>query len=326
MKFRARWSRRRVTPRIAAGQRGRCRGDGRGRHALAIEWAFKIQSVVQGAMAVLLLWLTRSAARSRARCLKTVEHHRRQKPAALLRLGSLSEQDRDLDSARHWYLRAAATDETPSGKFPAVADQITADTTAADAATALVRLESHSPPEQAAAWYRRIIDSPYTSSPEPTVRAALELARIDAAASDSEGALTWYDYALGVERDEAGDRHRALYWEGVEPSEDGPGVPRRPPGRVKTLARWAWALFKPRPLAPTALLESGLLQARQGSHADARARFELAAYFGDPKLQAELAARRVLPSPHRPGDQTVALGADLHDEEMHADTAGRERL
>ncbi|MHA5054184.1 caspase family protein [Streptomyces sp. SD15] len=282
------------------------------------EWAVQIHNGVLGALAVLLLWLTHSADRSRAWCLKAVENLRRQKPAALLRLGSLSEKDGDIDSARRWYRRAAATGDAPSGEYPDAADEIIADTTAADAVTALVRLESQGSPEQAAAWCLRVISSSYTSSQEPTVLAAIELARLDAGSSDAEGAIAWYDYALGVERDSAGKFHRSLYWSAVEPTEDGPGAPRRPPGSLKSLARWAWALFRERPPAATALLESGLLQAGRGNHADARARFELAAYFGDPRLQAELAAAlRALP-PERddpPGDQTVLLDAHRHEDD-----------
>ncbi|MEU6609402.1 hypothetical protein ABZ922_30825 [Streptomyces shenzhenensis] len=279
-------------------------------------WAFMIYNGVLGALAVLLFWLTRSADRSRAWCLKAVENLRRQRPAALLRLGLLSEKDGDIDSARRWYRRAAAIGDAPSGEYPGAADKITADTTAADAVTALVRLESQGSPEQAAAWCLRVINSSYTTSPEPTVLAAIELARIDVASSDTKGAIAWYDYALRMERE--GNRHQFLYWSAVEPTEDGPGVPRRPPGHLKSLARWAWALVHERPLAATALLESGLLQARQGSHTDARARFELAAYFGDPKLQAELgAARRALP-PQRDdprGDQAVVLGTHRREDD-----------
>lgn len=260
------------------------------------EWALTIHSGVLGALAVMLFWLTHSADRSRAWCLKTVENFRRQRPAALLRLGSLSEKDGDIDSARRWYRRAAATGDAPSAEYPDAADEVTADTTAADAVTALVRLESQGSPEQAEAWCLRVISSSYTSSQEPTVRAAIELARIDANSSDTEGAIAWCVYALGVERDSAGSHHRFLYWSAVAPSEDGPGVPRRPPGSLKSLARRAWALFRERPRAATALLESGLLQGGRGNHADARARFELAAYFADPSLRAELAAaRRTLP-------------------------------
>lgn len=196
------------------------------------EWALRIHSGVLGALAVLLYWLTHSADRSRVWCLKTVENFRRQKPAALLRLGSLSEKDGDIDGARRWYRRAAATGDAPSADYPDAADEVTADTTAADAVTALVRLESQGSPEQAAAWYLRVISSSYTSSQEPTVLAAIELARIDAASSDTEGAIAWYDYALGVERDSTGSHHRFLYWSAVEPSEDGPGVPRRSPGSL----------------------------------------------------------------------------------------------
>jgi len=285
-------------------------------------WAFTYNGVL-GALAVLLFWLTRSADRSRAWCLKAVENLRRQKPAALLRLGSLSEKDGDTDSALRWYRRAAATGDAPSGKYPAAADEITADTTAADAVTALVRLESQRSPEQAETWCLRVISSSYTTNPEPTVLAAIELARIDANASNTEDAIAWYDYALGVERDSTGHFHRDLYWSAIEPTEDGPGVPRRPPGRLKSLARWTWALFHERPLAATALLESGLLQARQGSHADARARFELAAYFGDPKLQAELAAaRRALPPQHDDphDDQTVLPNARRQEDGSTSNT------
>jgi hypothetical protein len=94
-------------------------------------------------------------------------------------------------------------------------------------------------------------------------------------------------------------------------------LPRRPPGNLKSLARWAWARFRERPPAATALLESGLLQAGRGNHADARARFELAAYFGDPSLRAELAAvRRALPPQHDDplGDQTMLLDAHRHED------------
>ncbi|MFD0009006.1 caspase family protein [Streptomyces sp. NPDC127178] len=280
------------------------------------EWAFKIHNGVLGALAVTLFWLTHSADRSRAWCLKSVENFRRQRPAALFRLGSLSEKDGDIDSARRWYRRTAATGDAPSGEYPDAADEITADTTAADAVTALVRLESQGSPERAAAWCLRVINSAYTTSPEPTVLAAIELARIDAASSDTKSALVWYDYAFAIEQDSTGNHHRFLYWSAVEPTEGGPGVPRRAPGRLKSLARWAWALFHERPLAATALLESGLLQARQGSHADARARFELAAYFSDPKLQADLAAaRRALPQRDDPrGDQALVLGAHHHED------------
>ncbi len=191
---------------------------------------------------------------------------RRESPASktgclLLRLGSLSEKDGDIDSALRWYRRAAATGDAPSAVYPDAADEVTADTTAADAVAALVRLESQRSPEQAAEWCLRVINSSYTSSQEPTVLAAIELARTDAASADTEGAIAWYDYALGVERDSAGSHHRFLYWSAVVPSEDGPGVPRTPPGILKSLARSAWALFRKRPPADGTLLESGLLQA-----------------------------------------------------------------
>ncbi len=281
------------------------------------EWPLALHTGELGALAVVLFWLTHSTDRSRAWCLKTVENLRRQKPAALLRLGSLSEKDGDIDSALRWYRRAAATGDAPSADYPDAADEVTADTTTADAVAALVRLESQRSPEQAAEWCLRVINSSYTSSQEPTVLAAIELARIDAASADTEGAIAWYDYALGVERDSAGSHHRFLYWSAVVPSEDGPGVPRTPPGILKSLARSAWALFRKRPPAATALLESGLLQAGRGNHADARARFELATYFGDPHLQDELAAaRRALP-PQRddpPGDQTVLRDSHRHED------------
>ncbi|MDI2126034.1 caspase family protein [Yinghuangia seranimata] len=249
-----------------------------------------------------LYWLTHDTKRIRAWCLATVGKHRLQEPAALYRLGVLSERDGDTEGALSWYRRAAATGDAPGVVYPAEADNPVADTVAADALTALVRLRSHDS-EHAPAWCERVIESAYSTNLRPNVLAAIVLARIEAP-SDPRHAIEWYDYALSTERDNAGDFERVLYWGRVELTDSRPAAPRTLPGPVRSLARRAWALAKTRPLATTALLESALLQHQRGEHDDARARLAVAGYFDDPGLRSRVADAHRTPAPRLPSDGT----------------------